>query len=169
MQRCVLYCKRTTCSAQLPALLGRCSVHASCVHACPHLSRVATTARPSWAWTRARTCARVSELLYSRDARSGERRACECVWVRVSACVPRASTFTRRWTTRRGIQARGGQPPSSLHSPVSPKISTLSSRNSRLLRWENLVSFALRARTYALYSTCEATLSATGHCDPLGG
>ena len=34
-----------------------------------------------------------------------------CVRAYVRTCVQRASTFTRRWTTLHGIQARGGQPP----------------------------------------------------------
>jgi len=51
-------------------------------------------------------CTCVNELFHS-DSR--DMRACVRAYVR--ARVQRASTFTRRWTTLHGIQARGGQPP----------------------------------------------------------
>jgi len=86
MQRCVLYCKRTTCSARLPALLGRCSVHASCVHACPHLSRVASVRRVRRERERERERVHAwtsSSTHETREAANGARvSACECVRVR---------------------------------------------------------------------------------------
>lgn len=77
MQRYVLHCKRTTCSARLPTLLGRCSVRASCVVRayvpveCPHLSLECVVVN-------ANVCTRERALLLARRAK---RRACECVRV----------------------------------------------------------------------------------------
>lgn len=171
MQKYVLRCKRATCSARLPTLLGRCFVRASCVDI--RARRVSASLSSgnygaSRAWTRARTCARGERApLLTRRAK---RRAC----VRVSACE---YFHTEVNNTPRYPGQGWPTTTSSLRSPVSPKIPTLSSRVTRATRVSSdervfRLSYALyvyisaRSRVthaYAPYSTCKATLPATGH------